>query len=52
MSAKFPPRPADERARDWLRKQLEWEAILETLRAARRGERRPAASRQREPAAA
>jgi hypothetical protein len=52
MPATFSPRPVDERARDWLRKQLEWEAMLDALRGARRHEASAALPRQREPAAA
>jgi len=52
MSAAFPPRPIPEEARDWLRRRLDWEEILDALRAAQRGERPTARARQREPAAA
>jgi hypothetical protein len=52
MSAAFPPRTLPEQAADWLRRRLEWEDILDALRAAERGERPTARPRQREPAAA
>ena len=52
MSAAFPPRPVLEQARDWLRNQLEWEDILDALRAEQAGEHPAARPRQREPAAA
>ena len=52
MSAAFPRRPVDERALDWLKKQLEWEAMLDALRYARRGERPAVRTRQGVPAAA
>jgi hypothetical protein len=52
MAATFPPPPDDEQARDWLRRQLEWEATLDALRHARRGERPATRRREREPAAA
>jgi len=48
----FPPRPDREQARDWLRRQLEWEAVLDALRDARFGDAPAARPPQREPAAA
>jgi hypothetical protein len=52
MSAAFPPRPGHEQARDWLRRQLEWEALLAALRDARRVKHPASRRRQRESAAA
>ena len=52
MSAAFPPQTDDARARDWLRRQLEWEDVLDALRDARRVELPAARPPQREPAAA
>jgi hypothetical protein len=51
MTAAFPPQPDDDRARDWLRRQLEWEGVLDALRLACRGEP-PEDPGQRESAAA
>jgi hypothetical protein len=52
MTAAFPPQPDEERARDWLRRQLQWEDVLDALRDAHRGERPAARPQRREPAAA
>jgi hypothetical protein len=38
MTAAFPPQADDERARDWLRRQLQWETVLDALRDAHRRE--------------
>ena len=52
MTAAFPPQPDADRARDWLKRQLQWEDVLDALREAGRGERPAARPQQREPAAA
>jgi len=51
MAAAFPPQADDDRARDWLRRQLQWEGVLDALRDAHRGDP-PDDQRRREPAAA
>jgi hypothetical protein len=52
MSAAFPPRPDHEQAREWLKRQLEWEDVLTWLRREPRHEAAFADRDLREPAAA
>jgi hypothetical protein len=42
----------DERAREWLKRRLEWEGILSALREASRGDRPAPVTHRREPTAA